>query len=161
MTEVAFHFNAPDRLAYACRLLRKAVGSGARVVVTGEGGLLRELDTTLWTFAPLEFVPHCHSRAEPAVLAPVLAVPNMMGLFAAALVAVPFVRPWKASRLLLTYAVPAIPVLFAWDGMVSGLRAYTPEELLELARSVRGSEGYAWKAERGGLGLCLIGHPTR
>jgi len=23
MTEVAFHFNAPDRMAYACRLLRK------------------------------------------------------------------------------------------------------------------------------------------
>ena len=26
MTEVAFHFNAPDKLGYACRLLRKAVG---------------------------------------------------------------------------------------------------------------------------------------
>ena len=24
MTEVAFHFNVPQRLAYACRLLRKA-----------------------------------------------------------------------------------------------------------------------------------------
>ena len=36
MTEVAFHFNAPDKVAYACRLLRKAVGSGARVVVTAE-----------------------------------------------------------------------------------------------------------------------------
>ena len=69
MTEVAFHFNAPDRLSYACRLLRKAVSSGARVVVTGEGGLLRELDSTLWTFSPLEFVPHCHARAEPSVLA--------------------------------------------------------------------------------------------
>ena len=31
MTEIAFHFNAPDKLAYACRLLRKAVASGARV----------------------------------------------------------------------------------------------------------------------------------
>jgi len=69
MTEIAFHFNAPDRLSYACRLLRKAVGSGAKVVVTGDGALLRELDTTLWTFSPLEFVPHCHSAAEPAVLA--------------------------------------------------------------------------------------------
>ncbi len=69
MTEIAFHFNAPDRLSYACRLLRKAVGSGAKVVVTGDSGLLRELDTTLWTFSPLEFVPHCLSRADPAVLA--------------------------------------------------------------------------------------------
>ena len=30
MTEVAFHFNAPDKLGYACRLLRKAVATGAR-----------------------------------------------------------------------------------------------------------------------------------
>lgn len=98
-------------------------------------------------------------RKVPGAIVPLLAVPNMLGLFAASLCTVPFVRPWSASRLLLTYAVPAIPMLFAWDGMVSGLRAYTPEELLELARSVRGSEGYAWKAARGGLGLCLIGQP--
>ena len=58
MTEVAFHFNAPQKLAYACRLLRKAAASGAKVVVTGEPQLLRELDVALWTFAPLEFVPH-------------------------------------------------------------------------------------------------------
>ncbi|WP_298934229.1 DNA polymerase III subunit chi [uncultured Ramlibacter sp.] len=60
MTEVAFHFNAPDRLGYACRLLRKATASGARVVVTAEPALLRELDTALWTFSPLEFLAHCH-----------------------------------------------------------------------------------------------------
>jgi len=98
-------------------------------------------------------------RKLPGVLAPILAVPNMVGLFAASLFAVPFVRPWSASRLLLTYAVPAIPMLFAWDGMVSSLRAYTPEELLALAHAVNGSERYVWKAARGGLGLCLIGHP--
>lgn len=100
-------------------------------------------------------------RKVPGVIVSLLAVPNMLGLFTASLLAVPFVRPWSASRLLLTYAVPAIPMLFAWDGMVSGLRAYTPEELLALAHGVRGSEGYAWKAERGGLGLCLTGHPVR
>lgn len=66
MTEVAFHFNAPGKLAYACRLLRKAVGTGARVVVTGDTGLLRELDTVLWTFSPLEFVAHCYAPAAPA-----------------------------------------------------------------------------------------------
>ena len=69
MTEVAFHFNAPDKLSYACRLLRKAVGNGARVVVTGDSATLRELDTVLWTFSPLEFIPHCHARADAAVLA--------------------------------------------------------------------------------------------
>ena len=77
MTEVAFHFNAPDKLGYACRLLRKAVASGAKVVVAGEPELLRELDTVLWTFSAVEFVPHCHAasanaevlQASPVVLA--------------------------------------------------------------------------------------------
>jgi DNA polymerase-3 subunit chi len=64
-----FHFNAPDKVGHACRLLRKAVGSGAKVMVTGEGGLLRELDAALWTFSPLEFVAHCLGNAPPAVLA--------------------------------------------------------------------------------------------
>lgn len=70
MTEVAFHFNAPDKLGYACRLLRKAVGKGSKVVVTGEPALLRDLDVALWTFAPLEFIPHCAIEGSaPAVLA--------------------------------------------------------------------------------------------
>jgi DNA polymerase-3 subunit chi len=70
MTEVAFHFNVPDKLGYACRLLRKATGAGSRVVVTGEPELLRALDTELWTFSALEFIPHCHAAsAEAQVLA--------------------------------------------------------------------------------------------
>jgi DNA polymerase-3 subunit chi len=66
MTEVAFHFNVPDKLGYACRLLRKAAGSGAKVVVTGEADLLRALDTELWTFSALEFLPHCHAASADA-----------------------------------------------------------------------------------------------
>lgn len=69
MTEVAFHFNATDKIDHACRLLRKAVASGARVVVTGEPELLRKLDVALWTFSPLEFVPHCHGAGDAAMLA--------------------------------------------------------------------------------------------
>ena len=70
MTEVAFHFNVPDKLGYACRLLRKASAAGSRVVVTGEPEVLRALDTELWTFSALEFIPHCHAAsAEPQVLA--------------------------------------------------------------------------------------------
>ena len=58
MTEVAFHFNAPDRVAYACRLLRKAVASGAKLVVTGSPDVLQQLDRALWTFSAVDFVPH-------------------------------------------------------------------------------------------------------
>lgn len=69
MTEVAFHFNAPDKVGYACRLLRKAAGQGARVVVTGEAATLGELDTALWTFSALEFVPHCRDDAGEDIVA--------------------------------------------------------------------------------------------
>jgi DNA polymerase-3 subunit chi len=55
---VAFHFNVPDRPHYVCRLLRKAHRQGARVAVTGPERTLHELDRLLWTFEPLEFVPH-------------------------------------------------------------------------------------------------------
>jgi DNA polymerase-3 subunit chi len=58
MPAVAFHFNVADRPAYACRLLRKAYRQGAKVAVTGPERQLHELDRLLWTFEPLEFVPH-------------------------------------------------------------------------------------------------------
>ncbi|MBU6502083.1 MAG: DNA polymerase III subunit chi [Burkholderiales bacterium] len=69
MTEVAFHFNTPDKTVYVCRLLRKAVARGAKVVVTAEAQELQALDVALWTFAPLDFVPHCRDSAQPAMLA--------------------------------------------------------------------------------------------
>lgn len=69
MTEVAFHFNAPDPVAYACRLLRKAVSSGARVVVTGECATLQQLDIALWAFSATDFVPHCSLESEASMLA--------------------------------------------------------------------------------------------
>ena len=69
MTEVAFHFNAVDKLAYACRLLRKACASSARVIVTGDAEQMKLLDAQLWTFDPMSFVPHCLSDASPEILA--------------------------------------------------------------------------------------------
>lgn len=67
MTSVSFHFNVPDRIAYACRLLRKAQGSAAKVVVTGPSAWLDELDRSLWTFSPLDFVAHCRGTASPSM----------------------------------------------------------------------------------------------
>ena len=58
MTDVAFHTGIANPLDYACRLLRKAYRSGARVAVHGEPAMLDRLDQALWTFEPLEFVPH-------------------------------------------------------------------------------------------------------
>lgn len=69
MTEIAFHFNVPDKLAYSCRLLRKAYLSGARVAVSAEPEVLAELDALLWRFSSAEFVPHCMATASVATLA--------------------------------------------------------------------------------------------
>ncbi len=69
MTEVAFHFNAPDRLVYACRLLRKAYLKGARLLVLADAPLATALDQQLWTLAGTEFVPHCSAHAGAALCA--------------------------------------------------------------------------------------------
>lgn len=63
MTDVAFHSGLDDKLAYACRLLRKASRQGQKVVVTGEPALLSRLDLQLWTFEPGDFVAHARLRA--------------------------------------------------------------------------------------------------
>jgi len=65
--EVAFHFNAPEKTAYACRLLRKAYQKHARLLVLAEPRNAAALDQMLWTMFAPEFVPHCRNDA-PAVL---------------------------------------------------------------------------------------------
>lgn len=58
VTAIAFHFNMPDKLAYACRLLRKASRAGAQVGVVGRDTDLAALDRALWVFDPVDFLPH-------------------------------------------------------------------------------------------------------
>lgn len=67
MTAIAFHFGAPDKLAYVCRLLRKAVASGAKVLVLAPAPLVSKLDADLWALSATEFIPHCLGTAEPSV----------------------------------------------------------------------------------------------
>lgn len=64
MTEIAFHFNAPDRLAYACRFARKVQRSGARLVISAPAETLVTLDRMLWTLAAQDFVAHCRDDAD-------------------------------------------------------------------------------------------------
>jgi DNA polymerase-3 subunit chi len=67
LTDISFHFNVAERGAYAYRLLRKAMGLGARVTVTGEANALAELDRALWSFDPSDFLPHLRLRAGQQV----------------------------------------------------------------------------------------------
>jgi hypothetical protein len=78
------------------------------------------------------------------------------------LLAEPFIRPWRWSRFFWTYLPPALPLMGTFDGLVSCLRAYSPEELHDL---VRGLDSYHWEIGdiRGGWsplrGTYLIGLP--
>lgn len=68
VTKVEFHSQVPDRLQYACRLLRKAAASSARVLVTADEDTLQQFDQLLWTFSGTDFVPHCFHDAPLQVL---------------------------------------------------------------------------------------------
>jgi hypothetical protein len=62
----------------------------------------------------------------------------------AILLLTPWVRPFRWSRLVFTYALPLIPLLVLFDGTVSMLRLYLEDELRELVASIPGHEGFAW-----------------
>ncbi|SAL01320.1 DNA polymerase III subunit chi [Caballeronia calidae] len=77
MTRIDFHTNVGDPLAYACRLARKAYLSGQPVVVLAEPKRLAAFDEQLWTFQPLEFVPHCMAKSPLAEDTPVVLTSNL------------------------------------------------------------------------------------
>jgi len=103
-------------------------------------------------------------RRLPGVLVPLVMLVNFVMLLVLTPLMVPFVRPFRWSRLLFTYVIPLIPILYAWDGTVSAVRAYTPEELAALAREVPGADAYVWESGRAGSGLTsvlyLTGRPS-
>ncbi len=65
MRKVEFHHGIGNKLAYACRLLRKAHRAGAQVAVTGDLATLQALDRELWTFDDQEFLPHVLAAGKP------------------------------------------------------------------------------------------------
>jgi hypothetical protein len=76
----------------------------------------------------------------------------------------PLLRPFRWSRLLYTYLIPVIPLVLWFDGIVSCLRAYSPQELDELTEGLSPNQ-YQWDRgeEKGGLLRVpityLIGYP--
>ncbi|HEU0300915.1 MAG TPA: hypothetical protein VFR37_15745 [Longimicrobium sp.] len=76
-------------------------------------------------------------RSVPSLLATALS-PILV------LVATPFIRPFRWSRLLFTYLIPLVPLLVLFDGLVSCLRTYSPGELRAMADSLD-ARGYTWE----------------
>jgi DNA polymerase-3 subunit chi len=72
MTRIDFHSNVGDSLLYACRLARKAYQAGQPTIVLAEPPRLRAFDEQLWTFSPLDFVPHCYADSPLAAQTPIV-----------------------------------------------------------------------------------------
>ena len=95
---------------------------------------------------------------------------SLAGLLAVAispimvLVTTPLIRPFRLSRLIFTYLIPLVPLLVLWDGVVSALRTYTPDELRELVAQADAAGAFQWEigetAGRGPMRMTyLIGRP--
>lgn len=77
MTRIDFYSNVPDKLAYACRLVRKARAADCSVVLlTRDRNELARLDEALWTFSEQEFLPHVPAEDPLAANTPVILTDN-------------------------------------------------------------------------------------
>jgi len=73
MTRVDFHSKVPDKLAYACRLVRKARAGKLQVVVfLQDAAQLQAFDDALWSFSAQDFLPHVRADDALAAQTPVI-----------------------------------------------------------------------------------------
>jgi hypothetical protein len=74
----------------------------------------------------------------------------------------PRIRPFRWSRLLWTYLIPIIPLVLLFDGVVSCLRTYRPQELREIVEKLTSCQ-YQWEigelAGKRAPVTYLIGYP--
>lgn len=68
----------------------------------------------------------------------------------------PAIRPFKWSRLFLTYLVPVVPLFVFWDGLVSVLRTYNEDELFQLTNSLNEGDSFVWEIGESKSGSIVI-----
>ena len=75
MTRIDFHSNVPDKISYACRLVRKACAQAVPqsiVLLLENREQLNRVDEALWTFSPTDFLPHVSADHPLAAQPPVI-----------------------------------------------------------------------------------------
>jgi hypothetical protein len=75
----------------------------------------------------------------PGAMGMILGVPLAVWLLT------PVIRPFRWSRLFWTYVVPVVPAAMMFDGIVSCLRIYTPDEMKAMAVEA-GGEAFDWES---------------
>lgn len=80
MTRIDFHTNIPDKLAYACRLARKAYGARAKIVVLADSPEQADaLNAAMWTVSDTDFIPHVMAGDPLAAQTPIVITDNEDG----------------------------------------------------------------------------------
>ncbi len=101
----------------------------------------------------------------PFVVWLVLLPLSLVILIIMSLVMTLFVRPLSIGQLLLTYIIPIIPLIYAWDGQASLMRTYTFDDINSLLDGEQHS-GYHWEIddatnEKGKkMGYYIMGYPV-
>ena len=133
---------------------------------------LRTLFNSFHHFQPLEAKQILQDAYDARQPIGIFEIPNrtfggvsfsFFATFFGVLLLTPTMRPRRLAWWVFTYLFPVIPFIVAWDGWVSHLRAYTPEELLQMTRKF--SDSYSWetrllKTRKGQFTItCLLGVP--
>jgi hypothetical protein len=111
--------------------------------------------------APIGVFEVAIPRTLALLLAPALALMTVL----AYLLVTPTFRPRSLTRLLWTYPLPVVPLATSWDGIVSFLRVYSPDQLRALVASIP-SPDYVWEIGEMALAgpvvrlVYLLGYPT-
>jgi hypothetical protein len=77
-------------------------------------------------------------------------LPAILGMLLTPLIVLfvtPAIRPFRWPRIIWTYLVPLVPLVVLFDGIVSCLRTYAPEELRSMVRDL-GETEYEWEIGR-------------
>lgn len=72
MTRIDFHSNVPDKIHYACRLVRKAYAANCRIVLLAAPDDLATLDSALWALTDDAFLPHVLAADPLAAQTPIV-----------------------------------------------------------------------------------------
>ena len=82
MTRIDFHTNIPDKVAYACRLARKAYGARGKLVLLAEDAVQAgALNDALWTVGETDFLPHALAGDALAAQSPIIVTDSVEGEF--------------------------------------------------------------------------------
>lgn len=72
MTRIDFYSDVPDKIQYACRVVRKARAANQQIVVLANRQHLQLLDDALWTFSEVTFLPHVMAGDPLAASTPII-----------------------------------------------------------------------------------------